>query len=102
MSIVQTIDELQAELGKNLRALRIDRNLDQRVVAERAGISVGALSNLEAGRGATLRTLISVLRVLGRQDWLNTIAPIATINPLAMTAQARPRQRASFQPKVRS
>lgn len=90
-----TPDEMEVELGEKLKRLRLSRNLDQKSLAERAGVSVRALRNLEAGRGSNLKTLVRVLRALGRQEWLNTIAPVATINPLALTREAQPRQRAS-------
>ena len=87
--------EMEAALGDKLKALRLSRNLDQKTLAERAGLSVRALRSLESGQGSTLKTLVSVLRALGRQDWLNTIAPVATINPLTLTREAQPRKRAS-------
>jgi len=87
--------EMEAALGEKLKALRLSRNLDQQTLAERAGLSVRALRNLESGQGSTLKTLVSVLRALGRQEWLNTVAPLATINPLTLTREAQPRQRAS-------
>lgn len=87
--------ELEANLGDSLRALRLDRNIDQRTLAERAGISLRAVKNLEGGSGSTLKTLMAVLRALGREEWLNTIAPVASINPLMLTRNAEPRQRAS-------
>lgn len=90
-----TTEELEAQLGEQLKALRLARNLDQKTLAERAGVSPRALRSLEAGHGSTLKTLISVLRALGRQSWLDTVGPVATINPLALTRQAQPRQRAS-------
>ncbi|WP_432262657.1 helix-turn-helix transcriptional regulator [Cupriavidus sp. TMH.W2] len=86
---------MEAELGGHLRTYRIHRNLDQATLSERAGISLRALRNLESGNGSTLHTLIQVLRVLGRESWLDTIAPVPTINPLMLTRQAKPRQRAS-------
>jgi len=89
-----TTAELEASLGENLRALRLDRNLEQKTLADQAGISVRAVKNLEHGAGSSLKSLIAVLRVLGREDWLKTVAPVATINPLTMTAKAQPRQRA--------
>ena len=91
----QTIDELEAVLGANARAARLDLNIDQQTVAARAGISVGALKNLESGRGSTVRTFLSVLKALNREDWLATIAPVASVNPLTQTESATPRQRAS-------
>lgn len=90
-----TIAELEAQLGERLKALRLNQNLDQITLAERAGISVGALKNMENGSGSTLKTLVAVLRILGREEWLSTIAPIATINPLNMPRASQQRQRAS-------
>ncbi|WP_081087797.1 helix-turn-helix transcriptional regulator [Burkholderia stagnalis] len=86
---------MEERVGERLKTLRIHRNLLQATLAARAGISVRALRDLEAGRGSSLRTLISVLRVLGREAWLETIAPVPTINPLMLTRKAEPRQRAS-------
>jgi transcriptional regulator with XRE-family HTH domain len=91
----QTPEELEVALGDRLKALRLDRNIDQKTLAERAGISVRALRNLEGGQGSTLRSLVSLLRALGREEWLATIAPVATINPLSLSRQATPRQRAT-------
>lgn len=90
----ETLPELEAALGERLKRLRLSRDLDQRTLAARAGISEKALRNLEGGHGSSLRTLLSVIRALGRQEWLSTIAPVATINPLHLTQAATPRQRA--------
>ena len=92
-----TLDEIESDLGGRLKALRLDRDINQATLAERAAISVSALKSLENGRGSTLRTLVAVLRVLKREDWLKSIAPVATINPLTMTRTADPRRRASKQ-----
>lgn len=91
----RTPEEQEALLGQRLKTLRIHKNLDQVTVSARAGISVRSLRNLEGGNGSSLRTLIQVLRVLGREAWLDTIAPVPTINPEMMTRKAVPRQRAS-------
>lgn len=90
-----TPEEMEVALGERLKALRLDHDLDQKAFAERAGISERSLRNLEGGRGSTLRTLTSVLRALGREEWLTTIAPVSTINPLMLNRAAEPRQRAS-------
>lgn len=97
----QTLEEMEVRVGEHLKTLRIHRNLLQATLAARAGISVRALRDLEAGRGSSLRTLISVLRVLGRKAWLETIAPVPTINPLMLARKAEPRQRASKPRKPR-
>lgn len=88
-----TTDEIEATLGQRLKALRIAENLDQRTVAARAGVSVNAVKHLESGRG-TIRSLVAVLRVLRRDNWIDAIAPVPTINPLAVVGTGRVRQRA--------
>lgn len=102
MSGYQTTDELEAGLGAAIKAVRLDLNIDQQTLAARAGISIGALKNLENGRGSTVRTLVSTLKALGREDWLTTIAPLASINPLTHTESASPRQRATHSRSARS
>ncbi|WP_228028054.1 helix-turn-helix domain-containing protein [Chitinibacter fontanus] len=94
--------EIEAELGEKIKRLRISRNLDQKTVADRSGISVRALRNLECGNGSSLHTLVVVLRTLGREKWFDTIAPVATIDPLMLTREAKPRQRASKPRKPKS
>ena len=89
-----TVSDLEAQLGTNLRQLRLDRNLEQATLAERAGIGLRSLQRLELGRGSTTHTLLSVVRALGREEWLKTIAPVPTINPLALPRGNQPRRRA--------
>ena len=91
----RTTPNLEAELGASLRAQRLDRNIEQATLAAQAGVSRTALKNLEGGLGSTVKTLVRVLRALGREDWVKTIAPVATINPLTLTKTATPRQRAA-------
>jgi transcriptional regulator with XRE-family HTH domain len=95
MSVYQTVEETEVALGAGVKAVRLDLNIDQQTVAARAGISIGALKNLENGKGSTVRTLVSVLKALDRGDWIATIAPVASINPLTHTESATPRQRAT-------
>ena len=59
-----TVPELQIELGQRVQRLRLSRNLDQRATADKAGISLRALGNLEAGRGSTVETLLRTLKAL--------------------------------------
>jgi transcriptional regulator with XRE-family HTH domain len=95
MSTQLTTDEWAMELGRHLRDLRLRRNIDQRQLAEQAAVALNVIKNLEGGKGATVTSLIKVIRALGREDWLTTLAPQVSISPLQML-KARPvRQRAS-------
>ena len=95
MSSQMTPGEWEIELGKQLRALRLRQNIDQRKLAERAGAALNAVKNLEAGKGASLTSLVKVLRTLGRADWLSTLAPAVSISPLQMLKAKHARQRVS-------
>jgi transcriptional regulator with XRE-family HTH domain len=92
-----TPTEWETEIGRQLRSLRLRQNLDQRALAEQAGIALNAVKNLESGKGATLRSLIKVVRVLGRADWLHALAPTVSISPIQMLKAQSQRQRASKQ-----
>jgi transcriptional regulator with XRE-family HTH domain len=88
-----SVADLETRLGEALRAQRLERNLEQATLAERAGVSVNVVKRLESGQGSSVHSLLAVLRALGRESWLNTLAPVATINPLTLPRAAKPRQR---------
>ena len=95
--------ELQIELGRRMRQLRLSRNIDQRAAAEKAGVTRAALQNLEAGRGSSVQTLLRILKALNYLEGIEILAPQPTINPLALlktkTLPQRARQRRSAGPK---
>jgi transcriptional regulator with XRE-family HTH domain len=93
--------ELQGDLGRQLRLLRLRQSIDQRQLAREAGVALNVVKRLESGRGATLKSLIKVLRVLGRADWLGTLSPPVSISPLQMVKANATRQRASAKKKSR-
>jgi len=95
MSTRLTTADWAAELGRHMRGLRLRRNIDQRTLAKQAGVALNAVKNLEQGKGATVTSLIRVLRALGREEWLGTLAPPVSISPLQMLKAKPVRQRAS-------
>ena len=80
----KTPEELQLELGRRLKRLRLSKNLDQRTTAEKAGIARAALQNLEAGRGSSVKTLVRTLKALNYLEGIEILAPEPTVNPLAL------------------
>jgi transcriptional regulator with XRE-family HTH domain len=90
----RTTDEWEAHLGSQVRRARIDASLRQDELADRAGVSVGAVRGLERGAGSSLKTLIRVARALGREDWLEAFAPAPGVEPLELLRGLRgPRQK---------
>ena len=82
--------ELETVVGEGVRTLRIDQRLTQMELADRANISVGALKNLEGGRGSSTTTLVKVVHALGQDRWLRSLAPeAATFNPLDLIEPRR-------------
>jgi transcriptional regulator with XRE-family HTH domain len=97
---VTASEDLERRLGANVRARRIDRQLTQVELADRANVSLSALKNLESGAGANVTTLVKVARALGADEWLDALAPPPpAFDPLALLEQRRkatataPRQR---------
>lgn len=88
-----TADELQAALGERLKRMRLNRNLDQKSTAEKAGISERALRNLESGNGSTVETMLRVLKALDYLQGIDMLAPEATVNPLDLLRQSKAPQR---------
>jgi transcriptional regulator with XRE-family HTH domain len=95
-----TTEEWEARLGRQVRAERLRRGIDQASLASTANISTPSLSALENGAGSRLGTLVRVVRALGREEWLDGLAPMTDISPLALLRdkdRAAPRQRAPRQ-----
>jgi transcriptional regulator with XRE-family HTH domain len=95
MTESMTTEEWEVTLGRQLRDLRLRQNVDQRQLAEQAGVALNVVKNLEAGKGATVKSLVKVLRALGRVEWLDSLAPAVSISPLQMLKSKPSRQRAS-------
>jgi transcriptional regulator with XRE-family HTH domain len=91
----QNAEELEAALGEQIQKIRLAKNLDQKSVAERAGISVRALRNLEAGRGSTIQTLVRVLKALDKTDLIVSLYTAPSINPMELLRKPTGRQRAT-------
>lgn len=75
-----------------IRLLRIGKNLTQPELAKKAGISMTAIRHLESGSGCSLRAFALVVIALGRRDWIASLNPYISINPLHMV-NGKSRQR---------
>ncbi|HWL61074.1 MAG TPA: helix-turn-helix transcriptional regulator [Microbacteriaceae bacterium] len=72
---MKRVEDWEADLGRQIRALRIAAGLDQAALAGASNASLSAVKALEAGRGSSLKTLIRVVRALDREDWLEELDP---------------------------
>jgi transcriptional regulator with XRE-family HTH domain len=99
--LFKTPEELQVALGERLKRLRLNRNLDQRATAEKAGISERALRNLENGQGSTVETLLRVLKAIDFLQGIDMLAPEPSVNPLALLRQSKTPQRVRRATKIK-
>jgi len=82
-----------AELCRTLKQLRLQQNLTQGLLAEKAGLSRSAISKIELGKvSVSLLTVIQVLRALQQFHILDNWKIASAISPLAvakLTAKSR-------------
>lgn len=91
-----TDDAVLSELGARLARVRLDRDITQRELADRAGVGRRAVQRIERGEAVTTPALIRVLRALDLMDAMETLVPPPTPSPIALLKlQGRTRQRAS-------
>jgi transcriptional regulator with XRE-family HTH domain len=83
----RTTEEIEKSFGAQVKGLRLEQDVDQATLAERAAVSLSALKALESGRGSSLRTVVRVARALDRVDWLDTFHEQPTISPLALARE---------------
>lgn len=88
-------EDLLVLLGERIRELRLRENIAQTVMATRSGVSLKAVKNLENGTGATVVSLLRVLRTLGRTEWIETLGPKVGISPMQMVNRRKARLRAT-------
>ena len=74
-------DLLEQQIGKNLKAFRLDQNLSQSDLADMAGISRRTITSVENGQGCTLSTLIRLVRALGKDDLLSRLLEPPPVSP---------------------
>jgi transcriptional regulator with XRE-family HTH domain len=87
---------VMAELADRIRRERLNRNITQKDLWERAGVSKKVVQQFESGNGCTLDSLVKILRALGRLDQLDAFLPDPGISPIQLAAMAgRQRRRAS-------
>lgn len=93
---LKSIDDYEILIGEQFRRLRIAAEMDQIQLAGAANISLGAIKNLENGSGSSLKTLIRVARVFNQEQWLESLCPRTTVNPMQVLRDQKlnkPRQR---------
>lgn len=91
------------QLGENIRLARLRRKLSSKSVAERAGISVSTMSNVEKGiPGVSIGTYLQVLSVLQLAEDILLIAHKDPLGRRLQDSTLLGRKRAPKQKKANS
>lgn len=89
-------EEIRKELGRRLQRERLNQDITQANLAERAGISRRTLVAAEKGEGTTLETLIRILRGMDRVARLDQFLPEPPVSPIQLAKlKGKVRQKAS-------
>jgi putative transcriptional regulator len=96
--LLSTPAEVAAELGRRLKAIRLNRGLRQEELARMAGLSRGALAALENRGKSTLETLLRVTSSLGVTQEMESLfaakpVTIAQLEAASKRVQRAPRKR---------
>lgn len=67
-----TDTELLQMIGGKLKEMRLEQNIKQKELAEKAGLSMFSISQMETGHNTSVQSIIQVLRALGRLEMLDT------------------------------
>ena len=90
--VYSTPAEMLQTLGANLKEVRLRMNISQQVAADRSGISLKAVRNIEGGQNASTESLVKYCRTLRKTDWLMTLAP-PELDPAVFERPVSPRKR---------
>jgi len=82
--------EILQKIGSKLKELRLEQNVKQKELAEKSGLSMFSISQMETGHNTSMQSIIQFLRALNRLDIL---APL--FSPLQGETQSQTKQRVS-------
>ena len=96
MTNEMTDEAILTELGERLAKIRLDRNMMQAGLADKAGVSKRTIERLEAGKSIQLAGFIRVCRALELAGHFEVFIPEPPPSPIAqLKLRGRVRRRAS-------
>lgn len=97
-----SIPALLLEIGQRIQRERLNQNLSQAELCQKAGISRKTMTNLENGEPCSLVTLLAVLQGLNRLDHLDAFLPDPGISPIELAKlHGKVRKRATGKRKAK-
>jgi transcriptional regulator with XRE-family HTH domain len=82
-----TTKEILREVGARLHGFRLQQNVTQADLAEKAGVGHATVKRAEAGENIRLETIVKILRALGRVEALDSFLPEPLVSPIRLADQ---------------
>lgn len=95
IDILSSNEHVLKELGRRIKAARIDTPLTQDELAERAGISLSTVAAIERGADARMGSYLCVLRALNMLENANAFVPEQPVRPTQLAKLGHERKRAT-------
>ncbi|WP_344927927.1 helix-turn-helix transcriptional regulator [Aquimarina addita] len=84
------------ELAHRVKKRRLNLNITQEELSNKAGLHVQTIKNFEAGKTTNLLTFIQILRAFGDLDALDSFLPDPGVSPIQLLKlKGKERERAS-------
>lgn len=80
----RTNSAILKEIAARLKEYRLRRNLQQKEVAENAGISLDTVARFERGESIALEKFLRILRVLGMLESIEEFVPEPPLSPILL------------------
>ncbi|WP_378187917.1 helix-turn-helix transcriptional regulator [Aquimarina sp. W85] len=91
-----TDEQVLYELTQRVKRKRLNLNMTQETLANRAGVHTQTVKNFEAGKSTTMLTFIQLLRGFGELNALESFLPDPGISPIELLKlKGKERERAS-------
>lgn len=74
-------EEILKKIGAKLKEIRVERNMKQKELSERSGLSMFSISQIETGHNTSVLSLIQVLQALDRMDMLEPFLKDKQVDP---------------------
>ncbi|MBQ0019864.1 MAG: helix-turn-helix transcriptional regulator [Bacteroidales bacterium] len=92
-------EEMLQRVGAKLKEIRLEQNVKQKELSEKAGLSMFSISQMETGHNTSMQSIIQVLRALERMDLLDAFINNNKVEDNPLAERQRVSRTAPFQQK---
>lgn len=93
ITVLDSNGQVLAELGRRIKAARIDAALTQEDLSRRSGVSLSTVASIERGGDGRMGSYLSLLRALGMLGNANALVPELEVRPSELAKLGHKRQR---------